>query len=403
MLLEEVKITKFEILNEGKKNGNLKVRGIFQRADEANNNKRVYPRKILDNQIERLRPMFESRQLVGELDHPAEAVVSLKNASHLITNLYWNGNDVVGEAEILPTPAGQIAEALIRSGVRIGVSSRGVGSLTEGVDGKVVNEDYVMLTFDLVADPSTKGAYPSIAESRTIAQNFANNVIKKTLGEKVFLTLLEGKLNEMNSDRDEKHKATIKSLEKFNSEQPKDSSEEGLSADVGEYKKLYKEKVKNKSNRPKESEVNPEKHKEKLLRRSKVRVNKKWKNTFNKSLTHQEKEAKGEKFHVGGRIGKRTQEEQPATKEQIHGAGAKRTAALRSAQPEWKAGRKKTKVDKYIEKKHPGKVKKALKPFPHPAANYDHAEDVANREEKSHTDFMMNVRDKEVKGKGSKN
>lgn len=203
MRIEDVRVAQLEILNESRDvTENLRVRGVFQRADEANNNKRVYPKKILDREIERLRPVFESRQLVGELDHPSDAVVSLKNASHLITNLYWNGKDVIGEAEILPTPAGKIAEALIRSGVKIGISSRGVGSLTEGVNGKIVNEDYQMLTFDLVADPSTKGAYPTIAEQREQAVSFANKYIRPVLGEKVFCTLLGERLNTIKEEKD---------------------------------------------------------------------------------------------------------------------------------------------------------------------------------------------------------
>lgn len=167
MLLEDIQLGRVEILEEATATKPMKIRGVFQRAEEPNKNKRIYPRSVLEASIETLKPTMQSRQLLGELDHPAEGVVKLQNASHLITNLSWKGNDMIGEAEILNTPAGKIAQALIRDGVQIGISSRGQGSLSEAnSEGYAkVNEDYRMITFDLVADPSTKGAFPSLAEA----------------------------------------------------------------------------------------------------------------------------------------------------------------------------------------------------------------------------------------------
>jgi hypothetical protein len=167
MLLEDIQLNKIQILEEATSTKPMKIKGVFQRAEEPNKNKRIYPRTVLEASIEALKPIMESRQLLGELDHPAEGVVKLQNASHLITNLSWKGNDMIGEAEILNTPAGKIAQALIRDGVQVGISSRGQGSLSEAnSEGYAkVNEDYRMITFDLVADPSTKGAFPSLAES----------------------------------------------------------------------------------------------------------------------------------------------------------------------------------------------------------------------------------------------
>lgn len=187
-----------KVINEGK-SGPLKIRGIFQRADEANNNGRVYPRSVLDKQVKALTEAISERRLVGELDHPTYDMVKLSNASHLITGLRLEGNEVIGEAEILPTPAGKVVEGLIRGGVKIGISSRGMGTLSEGRDGtKTVNEDFKLLTFDVVADPSTRGAFPTISESKEYKKDkqIIESTLKNVIGERYFLKLLEKKIDE---------------------------------------------------------------------------------------------------------------------------------------------------------------------------------------------------------------
>lgn len=187
-----------KVINEGK-TGPLKIRGIFQRADEANNNGRVYPRSVLDKQVKALTEAISERRLVGELDHPTYDMVKLSNASHLITGLRLEGNEVIGEAEILPTPAGKVVEGLIRGGVKIGISSRGMGTLSEGRDGtKTVNEDFKLLTFDVVADPSTRGAFPTISESKEYKKDkqIIESTLKNVIGERYFLKLLEKKIDE---------------------------------------------------------------------------------------------------------------------------------------------------------------------------------------------------------------
>jgi len=198
MLLKEVRVlTDLQVISESRDTGVMCIRGTFQRAEEANHNKRVYPKAVLEGCVKSLQEKLSGRELVGELDHPADGVVKLQNASHLITKLEWKGNDLIGEAEILPTPAGQIAKSLINAGVKIGISSRGMGTLSESSEGaKIVNADYKMITFDLVADPSTKGAYPSLAESRQHALDFVENVIKPAISEKAFVARLKKKLDE---------------------------------------------------------------------------------------------------------------------------------------------------------------------------------------------------------------
>lgn len=186
-------IQNLTVLNEGK-TGPLKIRGIFQRADEANNNRRVYPKKVLENQVQALDEAIKERRLVGELDHPTYDMVKLSNASHLITGLRLEGNEVIGEAEILPTPAGKVVEGLIRGGVKIGISSRGMGTLSEGKNGtKTVNDDFKLVTFDIVADPSTRGAFPSLTESKKLNadKQLIESTIKNVVGERYFLKLLE--------------------------------------------------------------------------------------------------------------------------------------------------------------------------------------------------------------------
>jgi hypothetical protein len=185
------------VINEGK-TGPLKVRGIFQRADEANNNRRIYPQKVLEGAIKSLNESIKDRRLVGELDHPTYDMVKLSNASHLITGLWMEGKEVIGEAEILPTPAGKVVQGLIEGGVKIGISSRGMGTLSESKgDYKTVNEDFKLVTFDIVADPSTRGAYPTLSESKQLIRDkkIIESTIKNVVSERYFLKLLEQKID----------------------------------------------------------------------------------------------------------------------------------------------------------------------------------------------------------------
>lgn len=181
-----------------KNNYRPRVRGLFQRADEANQNKRVYPRTILENQVKKLQPLISERRLCGELDHPQSDTVKLTNASHLVTKLWMEGAEVFGEAEILNTPNGKVAQALISDGVKIGISSRGLGTLSENqmTGTKTVNEDFNLVTFDLVADPSTRGAYPTLSESKILEEAKYERTLKEAVGERVFITLLNNTLNE---------------------------------------------------------------------------------------------------------------------------------------------------------------------------------------------------------------
>ena len=191
-------IENLQVLEESKSNGTMKIGGIFQRADSPNHNKRIYEKKLLVREMSRLDEAIIERRLMGELDHPTHDAVKLGNVSHLITSLKMRGNDMLGEAEILNTPCGQVAQALIKGGVKLGISSRGMGSLTERGDYSMVNDDFKLVTFDLVADPSTKGAFPGVVNESANSQ-YIEDTIKttydKAYSEKVFITLLRNKLN----------------------------------------------------------------------------------------------------------------------------------------------------------------------------------------------------------------
>ena len=205
LLLDVFLLDDLQVIEESKSKGTMKVRGTFQRAEEANSNNRVYPKTVLENQITKLQPLITERRLCGELDHPQSDTVRLSNASHLVTKLWMEENEVYGEAEVLNTPAGKVAQALISDGVKIGISSRGLGTLSEGVYGKskTVNDDFRLVTFDLVADPSTRGAYPTLSESVMYTDEKYKRTLDQAISEKVFITMLKNRLNEGVSRKDE--------------------------------------------------------------------------------------------------------------------------------------------------------------------------------------------------------
>ena len=144
------------------KNVPLVVKGVIQRAEAKNQNGRIYPREILEREIENyINGPVKERRALGELDHPESSVINLQNASHNITKVYWNGDDVMGEVEILSTPSGNILKELFRNGITVGISSRGMGSVKDNMsEGTVeVQDDFELLCFDFVSTPSTHGAY----------------------------------------------------------------------------------------------------------------------------------------------------------------------------------------------------------------------------------------------------
>lgn len=150
-------------LTEAKRlaNGNMVVSGLVQACDKPNANRRIYPYQILREQVEKYiaGPIAENRAL-GELDHPESSIINLKNVSHNIVNLYWNGKDLYGDIEILPTPSGNILRQLFANNITVGISSRAMGSVTPIGEGLVqVEDDLDLICWDFVSTPSTYGAY----------------------------------------------------------------------------------------------------------------------------------------------------------------------------------------------------------------------------------------------------
>ena len=141
--------------NVNKENGNLMVEGILATAEVKNGNGRYYSNR----EMEKYKDLIEQRRSMGELDHPESTVVNLKNVSHLITDYYWDGDNVMGKIEILPTPSGNILKELIKNGITVGVSSRGMGSLEQRGDIMEVQDDFELLCWDFVSTPSNPGSY----------------------------------------------------------------------------------------------------------------------------------------------------------------------------------------------------------------------------------------------------
>lgn len=143
------------------KPGTFEVEGIMQRAKAENQNGRVYKKEILAREAKRYVEEFVKRgNAFGELDHPESPVVSLKNASHIVKELWWDGDDLMGKVELLNTPAGNIVKEIIKAGHTIGISSRGTGSVEQTNEGKLeVQPDFELVCWDFVSNPSTHGAF----------------------------------------------------------------------------------------------------------------------------------------------------------------------------------------------------------------------------------------------------
>ena len=140
-------------------NGGMILSGVMQRADAQNGNGRVYPRAVLMREMETYTKLVKERRALGELDHPEDSVINLKNASHLVTDCWWDGDDVMGKVQILNTPSGQVLQELVSSGVKLGISSRGMGSVHESDGQTIVEDDFQLICFDFVSEPSTTGAF----------------------------------------------------------------------------------------------------------------------------------------------------------------------------------------------------------------------------------------------------
>lgn len=171
----------------------LIMKGILQKAETLNQNGRVYPKAILEREIRNYQKFIKENRALGELDHPDSSVVELKNASHNIKEAYMEGNIVYGTVEILNTPSGKILQSLVESGVTLGISSRGVGSTKSQGDMQIVQDDFQLICWDFVSEPSTPGAF-MMKEGKEVSPQFINNVFNKTDRiDRIFNDILEWK------------------------------------------------------------------------------------------------------------------------------------------------------------------------------------------------------------------
>jgi hypothetical protein len=179
------------VLTEAAGNGAVRIKGTLQRANAKNQNGRIYPKEILMREAENYQGEFiKERRALGELDHPESAVVNLRNVSHNIVEMHWEGDDLVGTIEILSTPSGNIVKELMKNGIRLGVSSRGVGSVSQMGESTVqVENDFKLICFDIVSNPSTQGAF--LSEGRQLTESAEPKTAANRIDELIYDFLTE--------------------------------------------------------------------------------------------------------------------------------------------------------------------------------------------------------------------
>ena len=157
-------------------NGVLYLSGRLQTADKQNGNGRIYPHEVLQREVKNYMNVVKDNRACGELDHPDDSVVNLKNVSHIVTDMWWEGKDVMGKIKVLDTPSGRILKDLVNAGVKLGISSRGLGSVRESAGQTIVESDFQLICFDMVSEPSTVGAFMT---PRHLHESLMNNIFTK--------------------------------------------------------------------------------------------------------------------------------------------------------------------------------------------------------------------------------
>lgn len=162
-----------------KNNGKVIMKGILQKADTLNQNGRIYPLDVLQREVRNYQKFIVENRALGELDHPDSSVVNLKNVSHIVKEAYLDNGVVYGTVELLDTPSGKILQSLVESGVKLGISSRGVGSTKKQGDYFVVQDDFQLICWDYVSEPSTPGAF-MLPEGKKIGSDELRKVFNKS-------------------------------------------------------------------------------------------------------------------------------------------------------------------------------------------------------------------------------
>ena len=158
--------------------GGMILSGKLQEADIQNGNGRVYPHSVLMREMKTYQKLVKERRALGELDHPEDSVINLKNASHMVTDVWWDQKSVMGKVQVLDTPSGNILRSLVESGVKLGISSRGLGSVTESQGRTMVEDDFQLICFDFVSEPSTPNAFMNLSEAKNKETNIFNKADK---------------------------------------------------------------------------------------------------------------------------------------------------------------------------------------------------------------------------------
>lgn len=164
-----------DLLTEAEKKfvaeGGMILSGICQKAGTLNQNGRKYSKGILEREVERYQELIRQNRATGELDHPDSSIISLEKVSHMVIALWMEGNDVYGKIKVLNTPAGMTLRALIDGGVQVGISSRGLGSVYQRGGETIVDDDFQLICFDMVSEPSTPGAFMMREQKDNLYEN----------------------------------------------------------------------------------------------------------------------------------------------------------------------------------------------------------------------------------------
>lgn len=177
-----------DLLTEAEKRfvseGGMMLTGKLQEADVQNGNGRVYPHAIMEREVKKYAQLVAENRALGELDHPDSSIINLVNVSHMVTEVWMDGPSVMGKIKVLETPSGQILKALVESGVKTGISSRGMGSVKEQMGKTIVEDDFQLICFDIVSEPSTPNAFMSLQENKLMNEQIEkNNKILNLLNE----------------------------------------------------------------------------------------------------------------------------------------------------------------------------------------------------------------------------
>jgi hypothetical protein len=181
-----------DLLTESEKgfvrSGGMMLSGKLQEADCENGNQRQYPMAIMEREVSKYRQVVEDNRALGELDHPDSSIINLVNVSHMMTSVWMEGKTVMGKAKVLDTPSGQILRSLVECGVKIGISSRGMGSVSEQQGKTIVEDDFQLISFDVVSEPSTPNAFMGLSENKLMngrveKDNKILNLLNEIVGE----------------------------------------------------------------------------------------------------------------------------------------------------------------------------------------------------------------------------